>query len=134
MREYNTGYTPLVTELARDLEGINGASVYPLPDLTDRVRHDGFYTNIANLEPGLYIDSSVVPPRKGAQQFHFSLRPGRRLTHENSRHKVYFGDFGYQGGETAVAVKTMPEHDLGELAIAQLFEKKEYLHFGLLVT
>ncbi len=132
---YETSYAPLVADLEQDLAATCPHNVRSLPDMTDRVRHDGTYTSADGLSPGLYINPSLG--MLGATALGFAEKPGRRLGAEESRHGVFFGDLSAGERVIPIAVKTMPEHDLGELALMQLFDKEglpTFTPFGYLVS
>jgi hypothetical protein len=137
MKKYETNYSPIVNDFENDLAAITADRVFALPNLADRVRHDGKYTRIVDLKPGLYLDPLVIGSRTVRANFGFDLKPGRRLSHEDSRHKVYFGNLASPDINAPVAVKTMANFDLGELAMTQLFHQEglpTFKPFGYLVA
>jgi len=129
------GYSPIVKDFEQDLAVLSGG-IKSLPYLTEKIKHDGTHTKIRGFEPGLYL-ATPYNCMDDSQGLGFELKPPRRLTNEDSRNQVFFGDIKAGELELAVAVKAAPVHDLGELALTQLVIQEgvnTYEQFGYLVA
>lgn len=115
------GSPPLVFQ--RALEKIGPDEVRELPYIADEVAHDGMYTQLSGLEPGLYVDRCYFDPVEssgglGHSRWRFTLQNGMKVTREDSRHGAFFGTVHGEAGNVRVGVKSA-RANLGELALFQ---------------
>ncbi|HVW22989.1 MAG TPA: hypothetical protein VHB51_00675 [Candidatus Saccharimonadales bacterium] len=128
--------------------------VYPLPDLTGQIEHNGQPNRInMGLVSGLFLDPAALDVEKAMTAANpdgvaFMTQPGNRLGRENSHHHVFFGKllltwFEEMAHEAApqVAVKPIELKDrsqlLGELAMLQYMKRlgiPTFVPSGVLIT